>query len=156
MTNEPRRLMQLYILDDSNRPMRCHDPRLWRAWFHHFPSRQIARDKIGDVADVATVFLGIDHRWDEKAPPLLFESIIFPTKRGPRDCELARYASWDDAIAGHEALVKRLRLEHERQRETIKDLGDKARERAKKKKAKKTTGAARQRPHASGAPARRP
>lgn len=77
------------------------------AWGKMFDSE----DRIVDVTwlddcHVSTVFLGIDHRHSGAGPPLLFETIIFG---GPLDRYMWRYASWDDAVVGHRAAVRKAR-----------------------------------------------
>ena len=53
---------------------------------------------------VSTVFLGLDHQFG-KGPPLLFETLVFG---GPRDGDQWRYSTWDEAEAGHKAVVDEL------------------------------------------------
>lgn len=67
--------------------------------------RRVARDKVGDVT-ISTVFLGLDHSFDESGPPILFETMVFG---GPLDEEQVRYATWDEAVAGHAAMVQRVK-----------------------------------------------
>jgi hypothetical protein len=55
---------------------------------------------------VLTVFLGLDHRFYGKGPPLVFETMAFVT--GSRRLAAAGYASWEDAELGHEAMVQRM------------------------------------------------
>jgi len=69
--------------------------------------RRVDRTKIGDVS-VSTVFLGIDHGWGVSGPPLIFETMVFG---GPLDQEQERYYTWTEAVAGHKAMVKRVRKE---------------------------------------------
>jgi len=53
---------------------------------------------------VSTVFLGLNHGFGGK--PLWFETMVFG---GKLDQEQDRYETWDEAVAGHEAMVKRVR-----------------------------------------------
>ena len=66
--------------------------------------RRVARDDIGDAL-VSTVFLGLNHRWDD-GPPLIFETMIFG---GPHDESQWRYSTEAMAQAGHAAIVAALR-----------------------------------------------
>jgi hypothetical protein len=59
-------------------------------------NRHIADTTIGDVR-VSTVFLGIDHSFDDGSP-LLFETMVFG---GELDQEQERYYTWEEAEAGH-------------------------------------------------------
>ena len=53
---------------------------------------------------VSTVFLGLDHGHGGKS--LWFETMVFG---GKLDLEQDRYETWDEAVAGHKAMVKRVR-----------------------------------------------
>jgi hypothetical protein len=78
----------------------------WGRWFEEASAngqRTIGFDSIGEV-DVSTVFLGLDvgiaWMFDERAPPLLFETMVFP------DCDLiGRWATIDEAEAEHAKVV---------------------------------------------------
>lgn len=50
---------------------------------------------------VSTVFLGLDHSFDEGCP-VLFETMVF---EGPDAGYMERYHTWDEAVAGHERIV---------------------------------------------------
>lgn len=67
--------------------------------------RRVDYTNIGDEVEVSTVFLGIDHRWDDKGPPLLFETLVFG---GRLDGEMNRYATWDEAERGHVDMVRQV------------------------------------------------
>lgn len=54
---------------------------------------------------VSTVFLGLDHRYFGGGPPMVFETMVFVNGEF-EDC--VRYASWDDAEAGHKAMCARV------------------------------------------------
>lgn len=80
---------------------------LWRWAFmfeFQFKWRIIQQTTLGDVF-VSTVFLGTDMSWGG-GRPILFESMVF---RGPLDQEQDRYATREDALAGHADLVERCR-----------------------------------------------
>jgi hypothetical protein len=69
----------------------------------------IARDEVAGLwstTTVSTVFLGLDHSWDD-GPPLLFETMIFG---GYYDEYPIRYATIQEARAGHRRVVRRARL----------------------------------------------
>jgi hypothetical protein len=69
-------------------------------------NRTVKKTEVVPGVLVSTVFLGLDHRFVGGGPPILFETMTFG---GPRDEQTFRYSSWDDAEAGHEAEVKRVR-----------------------------------------------
>jgi hypothetical protein len=54
---------------------------------------------------VSTVFMGLDHRFVGKGPPLLFETMVFRNHDG-EECE--RYSSYDDAETGHKAMCRKV------------------------------------------------
>ena len=65
--------------------------------------RRVARTAVGDD-EVSTVWLGVDHSFGLGGPPILFETMVFPA------CDVCeRYATEDEARAGHELMVTRLR-----------------------------------------------
>ena len=51
------------------------------------------------------VFLGLDHQYGE-GPPVLFETMVFG---GELDQEQVRYHTWEEAAAGHAAMVERVK-----------------------------------------------
>ena len=57
---------------------------------------------------VSTIFLPIDHSF-LGGEPAWFETMVFlnapDTPQGGRDYDMARYATYSEAIAGHEAMV---------------------------------------------------
>jgi hypothetical protein len=56
---------------------------------------------------VSTVFLGVDHNMLGAGPPLLFESMAFEGEEVTGDdVFMDRYATWDEAEAGHKAMVE--------------------------------------------------
>ena len=75
----------------------------WAIWFEK-ADRRVAHDEIGE-AHVSTVFLGLDHNFFG-GPPLIFETMVFG---GPLDQEQDRYSTWDQAEAGHAAMVERVK-----------------------------------------------
>jgi hypothetical protein len=92
----------LYILD-GHRPVRC-DSCTWGKFMKKV-DRIVKKTEVAKGIIVSTVFLGLDHRFVGRGPPILFETMTFG---GSRDGQMYRYSSWDDAEAGHEAEVKRV------------------------------------------------
>lgn len=93
---------KFYQLDANHQPILC-DRDTW-AW-----DRQDRRVGLYDQEPilVSTVFLGFDHRFlDDDGPPILFETMIFG---GKHDQYQERYTTWDDAVAGHERAVRRVK-----------------------------------------------
>ena len=89
----------MYILDGKT-PVPTDDIRAFSRMFEDAGSRRVARDQVGAL-DVSTVFLGTDHAFG-CGPPLLFETMVFGV---PDDEPCERYSTWDEAVAGHAAMV---------------------------------------------------
>lgn len=68
-------------------------------------NRRVASTTLPDGKLVSTVWLGLDHSFGD-GPPLIFETMVFP--RGSlSDLECVRYATEEEAIKGHQAVVDR-------------------------------------------------
>ncbi len=63
-------------------------------------SRRVAKDEQDDI-QVSTVFLGMNHNWDD-GPPLIFETMIFG---GEHSDEQWRYTTEAQALEGHKTAV---------------------------------------------------
>jgi hypothetical protein len=95
-----------YILDEHGQPVACDDPLEWAVWMAEHPDRRVAQDMdegegTGRV-HVSTVFLGVDSGIGTffGGPPLLWETMVFGG--GVLDHLTRRYASRDEALAGHQ------------------------------------------------------
>lgn len=95
----------------------------WTTWFQG-ANRIVAHDEGPEGAIVSTVFVGVPmFLWDPNRPrPLLFE-----TRVSGGEGYIDRYASWNEAVAGHAAILARV-LSGERSETEIpifsKDGGD--------------------------------
>lgn len=114
-----------WILDEEHYP-KVVTAREWSEWYEaaakkgqgeatHDP-RRVASTNLATVW-ISTVFLGVNHQWGD-GPPILFETMIFTHDKFPRefkgkikwsrdDLDTFRYATWDDAQTGHDAIVRR-------------------------------------------------
>lgn len=63
--------------------------------FESHADKVVKQDTIGEFF-VSTVWLGIDHGPDEQGRPVIFETMVFPDER-----HVERYATEEDARAGH-------------------------------------------------------
>lgn len=97
--------MKLYMLDADNHAIEIKDSLTWGRWLQD-ANRTVGMTQITSAITVSTVFLGLDHRFFGKGPPILFETMIFG---GPLDQETWRYSSWDDAEIGHRMMVAKAR-----------------------------------------------
>lgn len=70
--------------------------------------RRIAQTYVGQAL-VSTVWLGINHSWDD-GRPLIFETMIFPGNTTGEELSW-RYPTLERAIAGHHHQVEILELE---------------------------------------------
>lgn len=86
-----------YILD-GHQPVPEPDLLTWATWFEE--ADRHVRDTKRDDVRVSTVFLGLDHGWDGRKE--LFETMVF-VNGADQGCE--RYATWDEAEAGHQRWV---------------------------------------------------
>jgi len=92
----------LYYILDGKIAKQCDSVLEWGQWMEE-NSRRVAFDKIDDI-EVSTVFLGLDHNWEEDGDPLLFETMSFlPDDWG--GMERWRYFTWEEAEAGHREMV---------------------------------------------------
>lgn len=88
-----------YILK-GHKVVPCEDINEWGKWFAT-ADRKVAQTKIGDI-EISTVFLGLNHNYLNRDSPLVFETIAFG---GPRDGEMERYSTWEEAEMGHERWI---------------------------------------------------
>lgn len=73
----------------------------WAEWFET-ADRHVRNNSKGSI-QVSTVFLGLDHNYSQKGPPILFETMIFG---GKYDQEMRRYATWEEAEEGHKEMCE--------------------------------------------------
>jgi len=90
-----------YILDRHD-VTPCIDIKLWGEWLAK-ADRKVKREIVGK-SDISTVFLGLDHSFKDGSP-LLFETLVFG---GPIDGEMNRYETWDEAVKGHNEMVRKI------------------------------------------------
>jgi hypothetical protein len=108
-------MIKFFILEGpERRVVQARDAMEWARWFDQ-NDRSVAQTRIGEIK-ISTVFLGVDHRFFSKGPPVVFETMAFDLRTGEclESLEFGRYASWDDAVVGHAMAVKRVeqRLEN--------------------------------------------
>ncbi len=84
-----------YILV-GHEPKEELDLHKWGKWFET-ADRHVAIDNLPNGVTISTIFLGLDHGFDD-GPPLLFETMIFG---GDGDQDQWRYATWEEAEKGH-------------------------------------------------------
>lgn len=100
-----------YILDEQGNPVQATSLRQWGEWMEKREERIVKQEHIGGYF-VSTVFLGLDQRYWGEGPPILWETMVFSESNTkidrPYDRSQYRYASREDAIAGHRKIVQML------------------------------------------------
>jgi hypothetical protein len=95
--------MDWYLLDDNHNVIGPTED-IAAAHENKTKHHRVALTKVYDGCEVSTVFLGLNHAWGDRDPPLLFESMVFG---GPFSDDQERYATWAEAEAGHARLVEK-------------------------------------------------
>ena len=98
---------RLYFKLDGHRVVACEDVLEWAQWFET-AERHVAEDVVEGFR-VSTVFLGLDHGFRHRGPPVVFESMIFSPDGDAEAME--RYTTWEEAEAGHARMLQGLREE---------------------------------------------
>lgn len=118
--------------EDGHQAIPTHDALDWAMFFEWSERRIVRRTEIMAHVRVSTVFLGMHQGWlDDDEPPVVFETMVFddtPIERrivntGDRqilhvgakpthgvDMTQVRYCTWEEAVAGHEAIVEMVRV----------------------------------------------
>jgi hypothetical protein len=93
----------LYYVLDGRTPVPASQIEYWALKMQNVEARRVAFDRLGAI-EISTVFLGLDHQFGE-GPPILFETLVFG---GPLDGECERYYTFEEADAGHTAMLGRV------------------------------------------------
>lgn len=90
---------------EGHAPVPCPDIGKWGRWMES-GDRRVALTDLGAVR-ISTVFLGVDHGYGPSREPILFETMAFVDGEGAEfeTWGFARYASWEEAEAGHARAV---------------------------------------------------
>lgn len=104
-------MSHLYILENKI-PVLVEDTETWGRWFEDFSNRRVAFTELKDK-QVSTVFLGVDHQWRTGGKPLLFETMVFESDQ-LIDRYCMRYSTWEEAEAGHYAVVTLIKVGSDR------------------------------------------
>lgn len=105
-------MIDRYILVGQT-PVPEPDLLTWARWFEERDNRRVALTRVFDIAEVSTVFLGLDHGHArffpglQDAPPVLFESMIFWDGECGEECD--RCSTWAQAERMHRAMVEEAR-----------------------------------------------
>lgn len=98
-----------YILDEEGNVKPEYDLLEWGRWFENAGSKRfLKQETIGDYW-VSTVFLGLDYSFDysDNHVPILWETMVKKDGKWLDYCN--RYATKEEALAGHEKVVQMLK-----------------------------------------------
>lgn len=102
-------MVTTYILNEDHSVSPCSDMEIWGAYMGNMGSRIVKKTLINE-SEVSTVFLGVDHNYSFSGIPILFETMVFGPLDPDQDIQ-ERYKTWDQALLGHEKIVKELSRE---------------------------------------------
>lgn len=113
-----------YILNAEGEPVGDPDIIKWSEWFEtHSLDRIVGKESIGEegeLVEVSTVFLGINHNFTGKGAPILWETMVFG---GEFDQYQDRCSgSRRDAQKMHEQVVKML-FDQQKQEQEVNSNG---------------------------------
>ena len=66
----------------------------------------VKQETLKDGRKISTVWLGLNHNTGE-GEPLIFETMVFPGEGNYEDEDMERYSTLEEAIKGHEEMVKK-------------------------------------------------
>jgi|SRR5437667_4983830 len=92
-----------YTLDENKNPVPCTREETGK-FYKNRDLKRVARDEI-DGYTISTVFLCIDHRFDEDKP-VLFETMVFDNNNYGVDVYSKRYHTWQEAEEGHKKAIE--------------------------------------------------
>jgi len=101
-----------FILNAAGKPVVCHNLRKWGEWVEKNDRQTAETNTFG--YRISTVFLGLDHNFTGEGLPVLWETMVFPDL--PSGEIQKRYSSREDALAGHEKIVEKVRKALRRKR----------------------------------------
>lgn len=99
--------MLFAILNEKNEVVEC-DLHEYGRMFNDINRRRVANTYLENGVHVSTVFLGSDHGYDGVSK--WFESMVFGLEGDDEIQE--RYETWDEAVEGHNILVRRMIAKH--------------------------------------------
>lgn len=106
---------QFYKLDAAREIVQCSGIDEWAEWTSQNREAHVVDQTNVGMYFVSTIFLGIDLRFFDDGPPILFETIIF-SESSEREAGLGeiviqrRYCTWDQAERGHKVALRYSRL----------------------------------------------
>mgnify|MGYP001573288386 CR=1 FL=1 len=89
--------------DRQGKPLTC--PKEIEQLLEDRAYKRVAETTLPDGKWVSTVWLGIDHSFG-MGRPLIFETMVFPSRGDGHDLGCERYATETEAAEGHERMVR--------------------------------------------------
>ena len=111
-----------WILDENERVIEV-DLMTWAVWFEKNANRIVKQEWIGDTR-VSTVFLGLDHNFSTKGPPILWETMCFSNRKDFDQLQRRCAGTKEQAEAMHEDMVKKVREVEEKNAPSRKKIVD--------------------------------
>lgn len=82
----------------------------WATLLNDPEYKRVAWDELPAGGHLSTVWMGIDHEFFGRGPPIIFETMAFPVEQ--YDIQ-ERYATLEDARAGHARILAELKAPKE-------------------------------------------
>ncbi len=101
------RIPILYVLEDR-KPVPQPDPTKWAIWIGNHENRVIKQTECGD-AFVSTIFYGVDMGPPGRTPRMFETAVLMDDNSEHEEVHGLRYETYEEAVAGHDAIVARLR-----------------------------------------------
>ena len=68
--------------------------------------KRVLETTLPDGKWISTVWLGLDHSFESTSPPLIFETMVFPSCSDFLEMDVNRYSTEEEAIQGHQEIVE--------------------------------------------------
>ena len=78
----------------------------WAALLELKTYKRVAETTLPNGKWVSTVWLGLDCSFGDR-PPLIFETMVFPSKEQLDELDIERYATEEEAREGHTCMVEK-------------------------------------------------
>lgn len=79
--------------------------------------KRVAETTLPNGRWVSTVWLGLNHQFGS-GPPLIFETMVFPSESDSGDLDCDRYSTEAEALVGHERMCAKWLVEDPDESET--------------------------------------
>lgn len=78
----------------------------WGQWFEAADNTRIIKQENSKLNYwVSTVFLGVDYNFSNEGEPILFETMVFNSKKESAELDSERYRTYAEAELGHALMV---------------------------------------------------